>query len=268
MIQLTNPMEIFKLLDRSNCKKCNELTCMAFAAAVFKGQRQLIECPQLESHDIEYPGGKSEGRVTNEQEMESTLEELKIRIASVDLCSAARKLGAGFSDSKLTIKILGKDFSVDSKGNLISDIHIHQWVTIPVLNYIIQSKGTPLSGKWVPLRELKNGKTWYRLFEQRCEKPLKRLADMHTDLFEDMIRVFNGKQVENHYGSDVSLVLRPLPKMPILICYSKPEDGFESNLNVFFDSTAEDHLNIESIYTLGTGLARMFEKIALRHSFQ
>ena len=91
---------------------------------------------------------------------------------------------------------------------------------------------------------------------------------MHTDLFEDMIRVFNGKQVENHYGSDVSLVLRPLPKVPILICYSKPEDGFESNLNVFFDSTAEDHLNIESIYLLAVGLVRMFEKIALRHSFQ
>jgi hypothetical protein len=268
MIQLTNPIELFKLLDRSNCKKCNELTCLAFAAAVFKGQRQLIECPHLESHDIEHSVGKSEGGVTNEQELELAIEELKTRLASVDLCSAARKLGASFSDSELTIKILGKDFSVDFKGNLTSDIHIHRWVTIPVLNHIIQSKGTPLSGKWVPLRELKNGKTWYRLFEQRCEKPLKRLADMHTDIFEDMIHVFNGKQVENHYESDVSLVLRPFPKVPILICYWKHEDDLESSLNVFFDSTAEDHLNIESIYILGAGLARMFEKIALRHSFQ
>ncbi len=266
MIQLTNPMEIFKLLDRSNCKKCNELTCMAFAAAVFKGQRLLNECPHLESHDIEHSAGKYEGRVTNEQELE--IEELKTRLASVDLCSAAHKMGAIFSDSKLTIKIFGKNFSVDSKGDLTTDIHIHPWVTIPVLNHIIQSKGTPLSGKWVALRELKNGETWYRLFEQRCEKPLKRLADMHTDLFEKMIHVFNGKQVEDHYSSDVSLVLRPLPKVPILICYSKPEDGFESDLNVFFDSTAEDHLNIESIYLLAVGLVRMFEKIALRHSFQ
>ena len=56
--------------------------------------------------------------------------------------------------------------------------------------------------------------------------------------------------------------------MPILICYSKVEDCLESNLKVFFDSTAEDHLNIESIYLLGVGLATMFEKIALRHSFQ
>jgi hypothetical protein len=268
MIQLTNPMEIFKLLDRSNCKKCNELTCMAFAAAVFKGQRQLIECPHLESQDIPHSSGKSEGPVTNEQELELTIEELKSRLATVDLCAAARKLGASFSNSKLTIKLLGKNFNVDSRGDITTDIHIHPWVTIPVLNHIIQSKGTPVSGKWTALRELKNGETWYRLFEQRCEKPLKRLADMHTDLFEDLIRIFNGKQVENHYDSDISLVLRPLPKLPILICYSKPEDGLESNLNVFFDSTAEDHLNIESIFLLAVGLVRMFEKIALRHSFQ
>lgn len=268
MIQLTNPMEIFKLLDRSNCRKCNELTCLAFAAAVFKGQRRLIECPNLESHDIEHSDGKSEGRVTNEQELEFMIEELKNRLAYVDLGSASPKLGASFSESKLTLKILGKNLSVDFKGNITTDIHIHSWLTIPVLNHIIQSKGTPVSGEWVPLRELKNGKTWYRLFEQQCEKPLKRVADMHADLFEDMIRVFKGKQVEKHYGSDFALVLRPLPKVPILICYAKAEDGLESNLNIFFDSTAEDHLNIESIYLLGVGLAKMFKKIALRHSFQ
>jgi hypothetical protein len=241
---------------------------MAFAAAVFKGQRQLIECPHLESHDIEPSAGKSEERATNEQELAFMIEELKNRLAYVDLRSAARKLGAGFSESKLTIKILGKNFSVDSNGGIITDIHIHPWVTIPVLNHIIQSKGTPVSGEWVPLRELQNGKTWYRLFEQRCEKPLKSVADTYTALFEDLIRVFNGKPVEMYYGSDFSLVLRPFPKVPILLCYSKAEDGLESNLNVFFDSTAEDHLNIESIYYLGVGLARMFEKIALRHSFQ
>ncbi len=268
MTQSTNPIEILKLLDRSNCRKCNELTCMAFAAAVFKGQRQLIECPQLESYVVEHSGDKSEGRVTSQQVLESTLEQLKTQVASVDLRSAATRLGASFSESKLTIRILGKNLTVDSKGNLSSDIHIHQWVMIPVLNYIIQSKGTAVSGKWVPFRELKNGKTWYRLFEQRCEIPLKRVADTHTDLFEDMIHVFNGKQVENHYESDVSLVLLPLPKVPILICYSKQEDDLESSLNLFFDSTVEDHLNIESIYALGTGLVRMFEKIALRHSLQ
>lgn len=268
MSQLNSPMQIFKLLDKSNCRECMEATCLAFAAAVFTGKKQLDECPHLDSDIIEQFGGRTEKRKPIEQDLDKSVEQLKRKITTIDLSSSAQRLGARFSDNKLTIKVLGKDFSVDSMGNLSSDIHIHSWVTIPILSYIIGSAGIPVSGQWVPFRELKNGKTWYRLFEQRCEKPLKRVADNYTDLFEDMIHIFDGVQVENHYASDISLVLHPLPKVPILIFYWKPEDGLESSLNIFFDSTAEDNLNIESIYALGTGLVRMFEKIALRHGLQ
>ena len=109
------------------------------------------------------------------------------------------------------------------------------------------------------------GKERQGLFQQRCEKPLKKVADSYTGLFEDMLNIFNGKQVEKHYASDISLVLHPLPKVPVLICYWKPDDGLESDLTLFFDSTAQDNLPIESVYALGAGLVRMFEKIALRH---
>jgi len=136
---------------------------------------------------------------------------------------------------------------------------------IPLFDYIIKGAGVSPSGKWMPFRELEGGKKWYRLFGQRCEKPLKRVADTYTDLFEDMIHLFNGKQVERHYESDISLVLQPLPNVPILICYWKPEDEMESDLNIFFDSTAEENISIESIYVLATGLVIMFEKLALRH---
>ena len=268
MSQPKNAMEIFKLLDKSNCRECNEKTCLAFAAAVFKGQKQIDECPRIGSDIIERYGSKTDKGTTLEQDMDAAVEQLKKKIAAIELSSSAQRLGARFSGDKLTIKILGKDFSLDSKGNITTDIHVHAWMMIPVLNYIIGGGGTPVSGKWVPLRELEGGKTWYRLFGQRCEKPLKRVADTYTDLFEDMIHIFNGKPVENHYASDISLVLHPLPKVPILICYWKPEDGLESSLNIFFDSNAESNLNIESIYSLIAGLVRMFEKIALRHGIQ
>jgi Domain of unknown function (DUF3786)/Putative Fe-S cluster len=266
--QPNNPMEIFKLLEKSNCKKCNEKTCLAFSVAVFKGQKQLDECPHLESDIIERFGGRIDKKATPEQEVDESVEQLKRKITTINLTASAQRLGASFSNNKLTIKTLGKDFSIDSKGNVTTDIHVHSWILVPVLNYIIDGAKTPISGKWVPLRELEGGKTWYRLFGQRCEKPLKKVADTYTDLFEDMIHLFNGKTAENHYDSDISLVLHPLPKVPILICYWKPEDGLESSLNIFFDSTAEDNLNIESIYALAAGLVRMFEKIALRHGIQ
>ena len=265
MDQFKNPMEIFKLLDKSNCRKCNKPTCLAFAAAVFQGQKRLDECPQLDREIIERHGGMAANQIPLEQMQYESIEHLKRKIVKIDLSSSAQRLGEKISNEKLTIKCLGKDFSVDTDGNISTDIHVHSWIAVPVLNYILEGAGTPVSGKWVPFRELEGGKKWYRLFEQRCEKPLKKVADTYTDLFEDMIHLFNGRQVENHYASDISLVLHPLPKVPLLICYWKPEDDLASDLNIFFDSKAEENLNIESIYTLGTGLVIMFEKLALRH---
>lgn len=265
MSQFKNAMEIFKLLNKSNCRECNEKTCLAFAGAVFTGAKQLDQCPHLSKEILEKYADKGGSRISFEDDLERGLEKLKKEIAGIDLYETAKRIDAKFQNSRLTIKILGKDFTVDSEGNLYSDIHIHAWVAIPALNYILRGGGTPVSGKWVPLRELKNGITWYRLFEQRCEKPLKRVADTYPDLFEDMLDIFNGRQVENHYAADISLVLHPMPKVPILICYWYPEDGLESSLNIFFDITAEENLNIESIWALATGLVRMFEKISLRH---
>ncbi len=262
---LKNVMEIFKLLDKSNCGECREATCLAFAGAVFTGKKQLSECPHLARDVLEQYEGAVERPRTADEDVEQMIGDMKRQVRTIDLAEAAKRLGADYSGGRLTVKILGKDFSVDSAGNLFSDIHIHSWVAIPFLDYVLNGRGVPPAGSWVPLRELPSGEKWHRLFGQRCENPIKRIADSYTDLFEDLIELFNGRQVENHYESDISLVLHPLPKLPVLFCYWKPDDGLESDFHLFFDSTAEENLKIESIYAIGAGLAAMFEKLSLRH---
>jgi hypothetical protein len=71
--------------------------------------------------------------------------------------------------------------------------------------------------------------------------------------------------VGQHFDADIAVVLHPLPKLPLLVCYWKPDEGMPSDLNLFFDDTAAANLAIEAIYTLGAGLSLMFEKIAQRH---
>ena len=44
MTGFNNAMEVFKLLDRSNCKDCREATCLAFAVAVTKGGAAATGC--------------------------------------------------------------------------------------------------------------------------------------------------------------------------------------------------------------------------------
>jgi hypothetical protein len=110
----------------------------------------------------------------------------------------------------------------------------------------------------VSFRELKDGQERYPLFQKRCEAPMKRVADIYTNLFGDLVHMFSGKQVQEQFESDISVVLHPLPKVPIMICYWMPKDGLESSLNVFFDETADENIGMGSVFTLGIGLAQMF----------
>ena len=267
MPQPKHAMEIFQLLDKSNCRECGEKTCLAFAGAVFQGRRKIAECPKLNRQIIAQFSAEGQNQNAGFQEGADYLEKLKNEIGTIDLAAAAKKVGAEISGNKLTLKVLGKNFSVDAQGNLSADIHINPWVAVPFLSYVLYGKGLPISGNWVSFRELQGGQERYALFRKRCEQSMKRVADIYTDLFDDMVHIFSGKQVEKQFESDISVVLHPLPAVPIMICYWLPEEDLESSLNVFFDKTADKNLDIGSVFSLGVGLAQMFGKIALRHGF-
>ncbi len=42
------PLDVWTLLPRTNCRKCNEATCMAFAVALIQNKREPGECPILD----------------------------------------------------------------------------------------------------------------------------------------------------------------------------------------------------------------------------
>lgn len=265
MAEFKTIMDVFKLLDKNNCKKCNRPTCLAFAADVFTGKMKLSDCPGVSPEALEQYGSGGSAYKDRGEEFFKLLEDLKKEVQKVDMEEAARRVGGVYDNGRLTIRCLGKEVGLDHSGKMITDIHVNVWVAIPFYDYVIHAKDTPLSGNWVPYRELPSGKDRFRLFEQRVVKSLKRIADIHTDLFEDLVHLFNGKKVDNHYESDISLVLHPFPQLPVLICYWKPDEGMESDINVFFDQRSEEKLPISSIYTLTAGLVTMFERIALRH---
>lgn len=268
MAQLTNPMEIFKHLDNSNCRQCGQPTCMAFAAAVFRGQQDISECPKLDADTVALFSEKTQQQTTPDQEVEETVKQLKSEVPNLDLQAAAQRLDGRYHNGRITVKVLGKDFHVDTQGRLSAEIHTNAWVSVPVLTYILYGNGANPIHKWVPFRELSAGKSWAGLFEQRCEKPLKQIADSAPDLFTDMLDLFNGRDGRDQFDADVAIILHPLPKVPMAICYWQAEEGLESSLHVFFDATVEENLTIGAVFSLGAGLVRMLEKLLLRHQPQ
>lgn len=265
MESFKNALQIYSFTNKNNCKECLLPTCMAFAGAVFTGSKKLSDCPYIDKDVLATFGEKPVSNSVISENIEKTVAELKKKITVTDLASVAEKIGGVYKGGWLTLKVLGKKYSVADDGEIATDIHVIPWVSLPVYDYILHGGGREIQGRWVPFRELPSGNDWYRLFGQRCEKPLKKIADKSPDLFEDMIRLFKGLQVENFHSSDVSVVLNPLPKLPMLICYWYPEEKMESELHLFFDETAEDYLDINSINSIGSGFVTMLEKLMLKH---
>ena len=101
--------------------------------------------------------------------------------------------------------------------------------------------------------------------KKQGEKSFQKTADRYPGLFEDLNDIFNGEKTENYYQSDISMVLYPLPKLPLLVCYWKAEEGMDSDLHLFFDSSADMNANIDIVYRITAGIVVMFEKIAIKH---
>jgi hypothetical protein len=267
MTKITNPFDIYRLLPQTNCGECTLPNCLAFSAAVLKGRKKPAECPYIKTENKEHLEGHIGIREDFNRARGADLKILKSKVSDVDFSKKAELLGAKIVSGKLAVKSLGKDFFIDTNGNVTSECHTHIWMTIPLLGYVVHSSGEDIEGRWIPFRELKDGSPMQPLFMQRGEKPLKKLIDSNSELLGELISIFSGERADNGlFASDIALSLYPLPKVPILICYWKPEGDMDSDLNIFFDASADKHLKIEAIFSLGVGLVMMFEKITWKHS--
>jgi hypothetical protein len=273
-------VDLLRHLERSNCRECRLPSCMAFAAAVVRGERQLRDCPRLTPEGfaaLQAQFGPDLGEPTttttttaaaNEAYGQEIMAALQARLARVDLAAAAARLGGEVRGDRLAVRCLGRIFELDAAGRLYSQCHVNPWVHAPLLDYVLESAGAAPTGPWVLFRELGHTQDWIRFFDHRCAGELHRLADMDPQLFVDLLRIFGGKPpVDPGDGSFApeALVIHPLPRVPILISYWEAEGDFESKLTVFFDRTAEKNLPAESLYRLTGGLVEMLRRILPRH---
>jgi hypothetical protein len=257
-------LAIYKKLPQTNCGKCQLPSCLAFAAAILAGSRKLQECPDLAPESMAELSAKLQRPDPMESEQALFVDKLQKKMANINLEAVAPLIGATYKNGRIVINSLGKDFIFDHWGNMTSECHIISWVQAPMLSCITYKTHADITGRWISFREIKGGIEWQTLFTNRCEEPLRKLADENPDLFNDLIDLFMGKTIA-WYEADIALILHPLPKFPILFCYQAPEDDLESKLTIFFDECCSVNLHIKSIFTLCSGLVQMFTKIAGHH---
>lgn len=268
---MPSALDILKVLDRSNCRECGLPTCLAFAAQVARGTRRLHECPRVDPEVAASLGGSIEVDRSGEEAQLRRLAALKAAIAGVDFEDAAARLGGVAQGDRIEIPMLGRIFELDRKGELHSQCHVNTWVHVPLLHYVGAAKGTAPTGDWVHFAELEGSVDWHRFFAHRCEEALAALADEHPTLLADVMRLLHAKPPGGELAArapkaDWSLLLRPLPKVPILVCYWHEDGEFGSQLSLLFDRSLGDNLPAESVWALTRGIVEMCRRVIRRHT--
>jgi hypothetical protein len=238
---------------------------MAFSVAVIQGQKKLSDCPMLSMDKINELSGDIVQKKSMEEEQDAYLASLQDKIAQQDLGDIARRLDLPFNEGTVGVRCLGKDFRVDAQGGMTSECHCNNWVHIPILHYLLQSKGVQPAGEWIDFPSLQDAGGKERFFAHRCEESMKQLVDDNTELFFEILDLFEAEEMQEN-EADKARILYPLPKVPFLINYWEAEEAFPSKLNILFDSKVSENTNVESVYMLGRGLVEMFHQLIIRHS--
>lgn len=260
------PLDVFKQTPRTNCGECGLGSCMTFALQVVRGEKRPQDCPYLDMEIAEGAGEAGpEPQASEPGRRESLLEALKKDVRGVDLPSVAGKLGGVMHGDRLAIRCLGKVFEIDPEGGLHSEAHVHGWIHLPLLQYVAHGEGKDPTSVWATFRELDGLREWDRFFSHRCEKAFHEMADEHTDLFFDLLSLFGRDFEAEDLTADRSIVLLPLPKVPIVFLYWPPEEGFESKLLLLFDRATEVNLGVEGTYLLVQGILEMFRRFIAKH---
>jgi len=179
-----------------------------------------------------------------------------VQLDPEDVCR--RSLATFDSKSlKYTLRILKADYSVVLREKVIRPVEQNESLLpefkddfrIMVLDYLVNSKNIPLSGKLVAGAQLKTGEFFFRGTHGLELDPLAKAFGDDPGRFKSVGILLGGKLVDL---GDVSIQLQVLPRVPITYVLWAADEEFPARISVLFDSTADSHMHLDTLRTAVT----------------
>jgi len=264
-------IDIYKqLLPKTNCKECGYLTCLAFASMVVSEKYPLNKCPYIDPLKIEAAQSEleeqySEGKWTKRDMAADALAWAKERAASMEISSLPERIG-GRLIKIADIETLELPYFKDLiyiNNNTITHANgkkLNRWEQVFIFNHMAQGGLKEPTGNWKGFQEFPNTVSKIKSMKEHVEIPLiKHFRGNKQKLLDAGISIGGQIYKEKDVNADVSLIFRPLPKVPVILNFWDEDikDNFEAAVKLLFDETIVEHLDIESIMFLSERIKQM-----------
>ena len=117
---------------------------------------------------------------------------------------------------------------------------------LAIINYLLNAKDIPLSGKWVQMKDMSGGSCFARSHKLSID-PLISKFGYNSKLFLERGLSIGGQK--GSYG-DASLIFPALPRIPILFILWEGDEEFPPRMSVLFDGGANQHMGLDALFML------------------
>lgn len=259
-----SPIDVYRdILPKTNCRDCGELTCLAFAVKVVSENFPLSKCPHISKDSIEkyekiLKEQHSKGIFAKKDPAKEALIWAKQRAASTDLMDLPQRIGGVIVDynGQRALKLpYFNSYVYITENGIFSELgELEHYEQVFLYNHIAQGGKKDPTGKFVPFHELPNTVSKIKSLEKHIKRPLENTFKRKIQELKTRALNIGALDLSSDYPTaDLALLFKPLPKVPVLLLFwdeEKGEEDMPAQVNVLFDETIIDHLDIESILFL------------------
>ena len=259
------PIDLYRMLPKTNCGDCGQPSCLAFATKVVGHGHALRDCHYLEEAALQeveqlLERQREKGVYLRKDSHKIAREHLREKISNHDFEAIASGLEVTYlvedGVGALNIPYFRRTVTMRHSG-LVKAEEFDPWDEVLLYNYIFFSGSKPLSGKWVGLESFPNSLSKRVALEDGCHRRINQVFAGFQRKLEAACRKLGGIAVADGHNADLAYRFQALPKMPLLLLFwdEDKEEGFESQTKVLFDESALEYLDLE-------GLTFVAEKLA------
>lgn len=194
----------------------------------------------------------------NNRQYESMREAARQKIKDADPVWLSALTGFHWNATAFETQTLGIPIRISFPECRITP-ELDMWHDLTILQYLANTKGAPLTGKYITLNGFcSGGLARGTSFDRENASAIARLGEHSEQMIRDA--AINCGGMELHEKSDLTFLFSFLPGVPIKLNMWLADEDFPASGKVLFDSSADQDLQVEAAGTAAGILLTLLER--------
>ena len=147
---------------------------------------------------------------------------------------------------EIIISVNDRSFSASSELGTFFLTEFGRFSRLSILNYLTNAKDVPLSGSYIRPSDISGGDIFIK---GTHTLPLERISEAFGNNSNAFMKNGDILGAQKATYGDMSLILSPFPRIPLLLIVWTGDDEFPSKSSLLFDSTCTFHLATDILWS-------------------